>query len=239
MKRSLPTWLKTMSRSLELRAAFRTSSRGFSMLVAALLVAPGLLAAEPDRALAVDSVCAWGRLADGTGHLVRCLTESESAHLRETAPAPASDSTKPSSVPLAAVVPNDFRPEPTPVPAPDPVEPVPEPSDVTKVLAEVGKITADVGALPEGTKNLNKARARYAECVEKNGGLSAERGSVELRFLVRGKGRVEGIGVQKKRGVSDAAAKCIADVVGRRYVGYPEAPIVAATATVSIIKKKR
>ena len=61
MKRSLPTWLKTMSRSLELRAAFRTSSRGFSMLVAALLVAPGLLAAEPDRALAVDSVCAWGR----------------------------------------------------------------------------------------------------------------------------------------------------------------------------------
>ena len=64
-------------------------------------------------------------------------------------------------------------------------------------------------------------------------------GSVELRFLVRGKGRVEGIGVPKKRGVSDAAAKCIADVVGRRYVGYPEAPIVAATATVSIIKKKR
>jgi hypothetical protein len=106
-------------------------------------------------------------------------------------------------------------------------------------MVEVGPVVADEGALPDALKNLKKAKERYAECVDKNGGLTAERGDIELRFLVQGKGRAEGVSVKKRRGLGEGAAKCVADVVDRRYVGYPEAPAVGATVVVTITKKKR
>jgi hypothetical protein len=40
--------------------------------------------------------------------------------------------------------------------------------------------------------------------------------------------------VQARRGVSQKAAKCIAEVVDRRYVGFPEAPIVGATLSIDL-----
>ncbi|HEX7671574.1 MAG TPA: hypothetical protein VF395_18400, partial [Polyangiaceae bacterium] len=106
-------------------------------------------------------------------------------------------------------------------------------------LAEVGPVLADEGALPDALKNLKKPKDRYAECVDRNGGLTADRGEVELRFLVQGKGRAEGVSVKKRHGLGEAAAKCVADVIDRRYVGYPEAPAVGASVVVSITKKKR
>jgi hypothetical protein len=52
--------------------------------------------------------------------------------------------------------------------------------------------------------------------------------------LVRERGRAEGVAVKDRRGVSLVAAKCIADVIDRRYVGYPAAPIVGATLTIDL-----
>jgi hypothetical protein len=45
--------------------------------------------------------------------------------------------------------------------------------------------------------------------------------------------------VKRWRGVTEPAARCVADVVDRRYVGYPEEPIVGATLTVTFAKKKQ
>jgi hypothetical protein len=202
-------------------------------------------AAEPARAPDVDGLCAWGRLSDGRGHLVRCLTRDEAARLREVPPAA---STIPGGAPAtppfqgAPPAPATESREPAPaaevavVPAPPsaPAAPDPVPLEV-----EIGPITPDTGGLPDAQKSLAKARDRYVSCIEKNGGLSADRGSVELRFLVQGLGRAEGVSVKKYRGMSEPAAKCIAGVVDRRHVGYPDEPAVGVTMVVTLSKKKR
>jgi hypothetical protein len=190
-------------------------------------------AAEPERS--IDATCAWGRLADGKGKLLRCLTRDEALRLRDPAPPAPPPTLLPSEAPA---------PAPTPAPATPPVDPAPSPEPgathlESSLVVEVGQVVADEGALPEALKSLKKVKERYAECVDKNGGLTAERGDVELRFLVQGKGRAEGVSVKKRRGLGEAAAKCIADVVDRRYVGYPEAPAVGATVVVTVTKKKR
>jgi hypothetical protein len=189
-------------------------------------------AAEPDRS--VDSTCPWGRLADGKGKLLRCLTRDEALRLREVPPPVAPPTPGPTEV---------LAPLPSPPVAP-PVEPAPQPEPgalpmESLLVVEVGPVVADEGALPEALKSLKKAKERYTECVDRNGGLTAERGDVELRFLVQGKGRAEGVSVRKRHGLGEAAAKCVADVVDRRYVGYPEAPAVGATVVVTVTKKKR
>jgi hypothetical protein len=57
---------------------------------------------------------------------------------------------------------------------------------------------------------------------------------VQVRFLVRELGRAEGVLVKERQGVTLEAAKCIAGVIDRRNVGYPEAPIVGATITIDL-----
>jgi hypothetical protein len=102
------------------------------------------------------------------------------------------------------------------------------------VVKDVGPARADTGDLPEARAQLKKPLDRYAQCVENNGGLAGDSGQVTLRFLVRERGRAEGVAVKDRRGVSLVAAKCIADVIDRRYVGYPAAPIVGATLTIDL-----
>lgn len=114
----------------------------------------------------------------------------------------------------------------------------PELSPPLALDVEIGAVTADVGALPDAVKSLKKAREKFVECASKPSALTADQAEVEVRFLVQARGRAEGVSVKKSRGLTEAAAKCIADVVDRRYVGYPEAPVVGASLTVSIKKKK-
>jgi hypothetical protein len=206
--------------------------------------------AEPDHA-AVDTLCPWGRLADGHGHFVRCLGADDVARLREAgapAAAPAEPASKPP--PAAAVAPAEpigkssnesgaIWPLPAPKPPAEPSAPPGPPPAVDEFVAELGPVAADSGALSDAQKALRKMRDKLAECASKNGGLSADRGEVELRFLVQEKGRAEGVSIKKKRGLGDAAAKCVADVVDRRFVGFPDEPAVGATLVVTITKKKK
>jgi hypothetical protein len=108
------------------------------------------------------------------------------------------------------------------------------PSSQKLAVTTIGPAQPDEGELPLADKKLSAPKDRYIECVAKNGGLSAERGRVVLRFLVRERGRAEGIEVKSVVGMSRAAADCIADVVDRRYVGYPAVPIVGATFPIEL-----
>lgn len=102
-------------------------------------------------------------------------------------------------------------------------------------MREVGPAIADTGELPEAHVQLRRVNDRYAQCVANNGGLEGEQGRVTVRFLVRERGRAEGVAVKERQGVSLAAAKCVAEVVDRRFVGYPAAPIVGATLSIDFI----
>jgi hypothetical protein len=186
--------------------------------------------ADPDPAEAnrypYDPVCAWGRIANGRGMLVRCIERAEadallarvSASTTSTAPA------APATATATATATGSATPPP----------PVPEPEQ--PLSARLVRVLVDDGKLPIAEKKLDVPRDRYVDCVKKNGGLSAERGEVHVRFLVRARGRAEGVSVAKKSGLGAKAAACIADVVDRRAVGTPEAPMVGATAVIEIKK---
>jgi hypothetical protein len=194
---------------------FRTSISVFALgLAVSLSNFPAKAEDKPLARYPFDPVCAWGRLADGKGMVIRCLTESESAQLasvRATAPT---------------------------VPAPPPNSAPVETAASASVLleADVVSVTADEGTLAIARKKLRSPREQYARCVSSNGGLSADSGEVTVRFLVRERGRAEGASVEKRVGVTEAAARCIAAIVDRRPVGTPEGPVVGATAVIGIKK---
>ena len=167
-----------------------------------------------------DPACPWGRLADGHGMLLRCLQPQEAtALLGGDAPSPS---------PAREGGASASRSEPAPKPSADPVQPNPV------AVSQVGPVSVDTGDLPLAADKLSSAKDRYIQCVVENGGLKAERARVVVRFLVRERGRAEGVSVQRREGMSKAAALCIADVVDRRYVGYPAAPIVGATIPIEL-----
>src|SRR5262249_12244213 len=71
-----------VERIVMIRRPLHGTGRGFvSGAIAALLAlsSAGVLAAEPDHVM--DPTCAWGRLSDGRGKLLRCLTREEAARL--------------------------------------------------------------------------------------------------------------------------------------------------------------
>jgi hypothetical protein len=121
--------------------------------------------------------------------------------------------------------------------APAPAAPAPASAKVYRKVSvkEVGPAQADTGELPEAQVQLGKVLDRYVQCVNGNGGLEGPQGKVTVRFLVRERGRAEGVSVKDRQGVSLAAAKCVAEVVDRRFVGYPAAPIVGATLSIEFM----
>ncbi len=216
------------------RVRLRTACRLLALFGAgALSIAASARAAEPGAEplsrYPFDPVCPWGRVSDGRGMLVRCLLSAEATRLAagpltsqpERAPSPpaplattAVDAAVPSMslAPLIAMAPPARR----------------------VVVKSLSPARADTGELPEAQRQLKKGEPRYVQCVETNGGIEGNSASVTFRFLVRERGRAEGVAVKERRGVSVGAAKCIADVIDRRYVGYPAAPIVGATITVEL-----
>lgn len=183
-----------------------------SLVSLAVVVVAAVASAQSVKArYPYDPACAWGRIANGKGMLVRCLDEQEAVQLvKGQAPAPVDK-------PAAAAGPTE-EPEKT------------EPTDtkIGPLKVEVGPIHADKGKLSVG--RLHVPKDRYAECVKKHGGVEGNDAEVHVRFLVRGdRSRAEGVSVSKRRNLTREAAKCVADVVDRRKVGTPEAALVGAT----------
>jgi hypothetical protein len=201
------------------------------LLASAAAVPPmlGLLTASTEAADSAnasrypyDPVCAWGRIADGRGMLVRCLTRTESESLRTRSP----DS------PQAPVAGGSNAAAPAPAAA--------APAGAAQRLqVAVGPVLVENGKLPAAERKLQSAEARFMQCVTQHGGLAGSAGEVRVRFLVRERGRAEGVGVTRRRSVSKSAAQCIADVVDRRDVGLPDVPIVAATLVVKFERQTK
>ena len=213
------------------------------LLAASLLLAFGAMASGETadallRRYPYDPACPWGRIGNGKGLIVRCLSESEAQALRSGAlPAVASASPAPSAVQPASVA-SVAPPVPTPElsDADAGAATAPTSSD-EKLDVTVGPVTADSGTL--GIGKLGAARERYVKCVKDNGGLSEKEGEVQVRFLLRQRGRAEGVSVAKRIGVSAEAARCVSDIVDRRYVGVPDAPIVGATVVIKFTKASK
>lgn len=190
-----------------------------------------------------DPVCPWGRLSNGKGMLVRCISQEEAAALpapsakgkpaapSATAAGPsASASASASSAPAASA---------SAAPAPS-ASAEPPPEDPHKLYTLKGiTVTADEGKLPGAEKKLSQGKDKMLECLGKHGGIEKPEGEAHVRFLVSARGRAEGVSVQKRVAISAAAADCIAHVVDRRHVGTPESQMVGATAVIRLGRLKK
>jgi len=226
--------------------------RSLAALLGLAALATGAVAvAEAEEALLkrypYDPACAWGRVGNGKGMVVRCISEDEAKQLRLVTPAPpgaakpgpsvgttkpVSDTTTAAAPGAAAtVVAQESASEPA---SPSETEPAPDANPDAALEVTVGPVTAEEGSL--GVGKLGQPKDKYAACVQKNGGLSGKTGEVAVRFLVRGKGIAEGVSVSKRTNLSKEAAQCVAEVVDRRRVGTPESPMVGATVLVKFTK---
>jgi len=197
----------------------RKQKWSLSLLGVSLLGVAAVASAQSAKArYPYDPACAWGRIGNGKGMLVRCLSEQEAVALAKgTVPVPVK--TEPDAATKA------------PAEGTTPDKPAEGDDKQGALTVDVGPLTADQGTLSIGRLHLPKDR--YAKCVEDNGGLEGKDGEVHVRFLVRGEvSRAEGVSVSKRRNLSQAAAKCVADVVDRRRVGTPDTPMVGATLVI-------
>ncbi|MEI9953072.1 MAG: hypothetical protein WDO74_29850 [Pseudomonadota bacterium] len=209
-----------------------------SVLLAFGALASGETADALVRRYPYDPACPWGRIGNGKGLIVRCLDEAEAQGLRSgtlASPSALPAASSPAGSAPAVVIPSNAAPPPPLAPdaaaAADAA--VPAPSN-EKLEITVGPVTADSGTL--GIGKLGAARDRYLKCVNDNGGLKEASGEVQVRFMLRERGRAEGVSVAKRSGVSAEAARCVSEVVDRRYVGVPDAPIVGATVAIKFVK---
>lgn len=220
-----------------------------AVVVAALLVAASVAAQRSEsqetlvRKYPFDPACAFGRVANGKGMIVRCISEEEANTLLRRAPAaapPRTGEAAPSAggaastatPPPAASVGGGTAAEAGDVPGSEAVGTGDERLDVT-----VGPVVADQGELSVG--KLSQPKSRYVKCVLDHGGMKDRSGQVDVRFLVRSKGIAEGVSVQKRVNVSAEAARCIAEIVDRRRVGVPDAPLVGATVVIKFEKPSK
>jgi hypothetical protein len=211
-----------------------------SVLLAFGVAASGETADALLRRYPYDPACPWGRIGNGKGLIVRCLSEPEAQALRAGTVA---------ALPIASAGPSPAPSSNAPTPTPPPSQGVsstvttpneddtdagPPSANDEKLDVTVGPVTADSGEL--GIGKLGAPRDKYVKCVNDNGGLKEASAEVQVRFLVRQRGRAEGVSVVKRTGVSTEAARCVSEVVDRRYVGVPDAPIVGATVVIKFAK---
>jgi outer membrane biosynthesis protein TonB len=111
----------------------------------------------------------------------------------------------------------DAQPEPEREPEPEPAAP-PRPPEVEVV----GKPSfVGDGEVPRVEAFLDKMRDGTAACVADHGGLFEESGEMKVQFLVRTRGRAEGIDVLSSKGVSKEAERCVRELFKNKRVGTP------------------
>jgi hypothetical protein len=229
-------------------STFTHMKRPVAILLGFAALATGAVAvAEAEDALLkrypYDPACAWGRVGNGKGMVVRCISEDEAKSLRAAPTTPVA-AAKPAPVASPGVSSAKPTPDAAPTPGSTPAETAPdiaaepEPAPGSEADAAldvvVGPVKADEGTL--GIGKLGAPKDKYTACVQKNGGLSGKTGEVSVRFLVRAKGVAEGVSVDKRTNLSKEAAQCVAEVVDRRRVGTPESAMVGATVLVKFTK---
>jgi hypothetical protein len=163
--------------------------------------------------------CPYGELVDPHRGFVRCLDPDErDAGWLPPPPQPAPPST--------AEVPDAGAKDPEPAPAPAIAGPPP--------LVDIGAPRFENGEVPRAEKSLTKAATDIARCVADHGGLTAATATLKIQFLVRARGRAEGVEVLSAKGLGTDAAACVRVLLKNKPVGPPSADPVGVTVTITL-----
>jgi hypothetical protein len=98
---------------------------------------------------------------------------------------------------------------------------------------EVKPPTFESGDVPGAEKALTKVADSIGRCIADNGGLSKATGTLKIQFLVRARGRAEGVEVLSSQGISPEAAACVRQFLKNRNVGHPSSDPVGVTVVLS------
>jgi hypothetical protein len=127
--------------------------------------------------------------------------------------------------------PSEPSPGEAPPDAEPPAEPPPEPEK--KKAAAPGVSASPAKARGGKIKSLDsfiaRHRHRVSRCAVESGGLEESKAELAVEFLVRGRGRAEGIEVDAKKGASAALARCVRAALKDQWVGVPDADPVAVS----------
>ncbi len=89
------------------------------------------------------------------------------------------------------------------------------------------------GEVTRVDKALASIQTAVAKCVADNGGLSSATGSMKVQFLVRVRGRAEGVDVSKLKGVSSEAGECVRKLLKNKAIGAPSADPVGVSFSIT------
>ncbi len=175
-------------------------------------------ATPPDAGADAAPRCPYGELSDPHRGFVRCLLPDE----RDAGWLPPSP------------LPGDPAPA---APAPPPAAP-PPPAAAPPPLVEIGAPKFENGEVTKVEKSIGRASGDLARCVAENGGLAGDAGSVKIQFLVRSRGRAEGVEVLAAKGVGAEAASCVRRLLKNKAIGAPSADPVGVTVTITFRSTK-
>lgn len=125
-------------------------------------------------------------------------------------------------------------------PADDSEEPTEEksPPEPRPTRVSLDSIAFKNGEVPRAQRALERLAAKeLSTCATENGGVAGQ-GTVELKFLVRARGRAEGVDLGRTRNVPPEVAKCLAFTLARRPVGAPSDEPVFVTARFKLVEDK-
>ena len=175
--------------------------------------------AGPSESPAPDGAprCPYGALEDPHRGFVRCLLPEE----RDAGwlPPPPQGDAPPAEPPRAE-------------PPADAGSSAPPPT------VEIGAPKFENGEVTKVEKSIGKASADLARCVAAHGGLSADPGALKVQFLVRSRGRAEGVEILSAKGVSAEAAACVRRLLKNKAIGAPTADPVGVTVTITFKPSK-
>jgi len=184
---------------------------------AELPVQPGSQPGRRDDALAGDAGadgrprCPYGALEDPHRGFVRCLLPDE----RDAGwlpPPPQGDA-------------------PAEPPAAEPPADAGAPAALPSV--EIGAPKFENGEVTKVEKSLGKASADLARCLADHGGVHGDAATVKIQFLVRSRGRAEGVEVLAAKGMSAEAAGCVRHLLKNKAIGAPTADPVGVTVVIT------
>jgi pyruvate/2-oxoglutarate dehydrogenase complex dihydrolipoamide acyltransferase (E2) component len=161
-----------------------------------------------------DGGCPYGRLEDPHRGFVRCLGPGEAdAGWLPPGPQGAEDAGAPS----------------TPDAAPSAAEPPP--------VVEMGEPSFENGQVASAAKFLAAQADAIGRCIGEHGGLGAGAGKLKVQFLVRGRGRAEGVEIVSAKGIGEPAKECVRLLLKNKNVGPPSADPVGVTVTITLKAK--
>lgn len=157
-----------------------------------------------------DTLCPWGRLGDGRGTLVRCLTVDEARTLAKSAKGETETGAG------AATVTSE---------------------EPTAIVAVVNSVVFEGESILSAKQNLASLAPDYQSCVARHGGLRHEAGEVRIRFHIDSRGVARDASVSRRRVVSMQAATCVAGIVGHRFVGVPKSKASVGTLVIHFARR--